>query len=184
VGTLATLATRSIKGDLEKKVESLIENAFTLPHQFNQKEYDDMFTVHTHTQKFADLKIIPEVSPTIAKVLFNIVKECKFVSNIINALKYFIKIDFTRNQFACIGNYQEGDNFKTFLLKNLSIGQAEIGAYNSVHNDVVQISTKNVDNNKLIGDVKYFDAFILFKILLTDAFNKKTVTKMSGKVKV
>jgi len=183
VGTLATLATRSIKGDLEKKVESLIENAFNLPHKFNQKEYDEIFTVQTHTKQFGDLKIIPDVNPTIANVLYNIVKECKFVSNIINVLKYFIKIDFTRNQFACIGNYQEGDNFKTFLLKNLSIGQAEIGAYNSVHNDVVQISTKNVDNNKLIGDVKYFDAFILFKILLTDAFNKKTVKKMSGKVK-
>ena len=182
VGSVATLGTKKIAGDVEKKIIQIITGSFDLKHKFNKKEYDEFFTVHTHTKKFGDIKIIPELDETIATVIYNIFKECKFVFYMLNFVKYCVKIDFTRNMFAAVGSYKEADNFKNMLIKNLSLGQGSVSEYTAIHNNITQISTKNIQENKIIGDIKYFDVFLLLKGCLITAFNQKTIGKMSGKM--
>ena len=190
VGKFTTLATRSYTADVEKKVVSLIEGSFALKHKLDKKDFDELFTVHTHTKKYGDLKILPEVHDVIATVIYNVVKESKFIFYMLNFVKYCIKIDFTRDNYAPIGSYQEADNFKNMVIKALSFGQETVSEYTAIHNAITQISTGNsvqsgtqaAGHNKIIGDLKYLDAFMFFKGLLLTAFNKKTLTRMSGNV--
>jgi hypothetical protein len=84
--------------------------------------------------------------------------------------------------FASIGSYKEADNFKNMLIKQLSLGQGSVSEYTAIHNNVTQISTKNIQDIKIIGDIKYFDVFLLLKGCLITAFNQKTIGKMSGKM--
>ena len=190
VGKFTTLATRSYTADVEKKVVSLIEGSFALKHKLDKKDFDELFTVHTHTKKYGDLKILPEVHDVIATVIYNVVKESKFIFYMLNFVKYCIKIDFTRDNYAPIGSYQEADNFKNMVIKGLSLGQETVSEYTAIHNAITQISTGNsvqsgtqaAGHNKIIGDLKYLDAFMFFKGLLLTAFNKKTLTRMSGNV--
>ena len=186
VGTLDTLGAKKATTDTQKKIDELIKKAFECPVAFNAKKYEEYFTVHTGTRKYGDIQIlhIDKINPVVNNIIFNMIEQCDFVRNLLNLVKYYIKIDYTSNCFTVIGNYREQDNFKTLVTKTLTLGQSVTTEYQNVHNAISGINSQNVTKNPTISTLQFLDVFYLMKTCLTIAFSLKTKERMSGKVSV
>lgn len=180
--TLGAKKTSSV----EKIVLSKIKSAFSDATAFNAKEFAEMFTVHTNTDKYGDLTILnyDKLSPVIKTILYNIIKNCSFVSNMLNLTKYYIKIDYSINTYAVIGNYAESNNYRDFIFKTYSFDQNAVNAYRDVVNSLSSINKQNIEKNPIIASVNYFNVFDLLKRCLTTAFKLKEKKINSGKINV
>lgn len=165
-------AIRIKKNDQEtqNKATEIITESFPLKYEFNESEFNKIFTVHTET--FGDINIFDRqnLDTLTLKIVYNMVKEFRIIQQLIKFIRKCIETDFNKDKYRTIVPLgHDKDLFKKFIKDNINISEEDKTLYKKIHNRVVIIFGNNNHHHKIIEDIKFIDIFILLRYCLLSA---------------
>lgn len=174
-------AIRNKKQDSEtkSKAEDFIIKSFPLKNEFNESDFNEIFTVHT--EKFGDISIFDRqnLDDLNLQIVYNMVKEFRIVQVLLKFIKKCVETDFNNDKYRTIVPLgHDKDLFKKFIEDNLNADTKDKSLYKEIHNTFVILYGDNHHTYKIIEDIKFIDIFILLRYcLLSACYERKKLLK-------
>lgn len=171
---LDAILIRKETPDTKSKVEQSIVDSFPMKYDFNESEFNEMFTVHTET--FGDINIFDRQNQDELnlRVVYNMVKNFRIVQVLLKFIKKCVETDFNNDKYRTIVPLgHDKDLFAKFIKDNLHMELEELEQYKEVHNKIVYLYGENHHRYKVVEDIKFVDIFILLRYCLLSACNER-----------
>lgn len=174
-------AIRNKKQDSEtkSKAEDFIIKSFSLKNEFNESDFNEIFTVHT--EKYGDISIFDRqnLDDLNLQIVYNMVKEFRIVQVLLKFIKKCVETDFNNDKYRTIVPLgHDKDLFKKFIEDNLNADTKDKSLYKEIHKTVVILYGDNHHTYKIIEDIKFIDILILLRYcLLSACYERKKLLK-------
>lgn len=185
LGAIKTVAHKSNSAQNETVINEIIGQSFDISLPLNEKELQNIFTLHTDRHGDIEILDMASFSPVVKQVLYNMIKKCDFIRYMVNYCMYLCKMCFTIDNFFIL-NWLTDDKtlLKTIINERLGINdQKLLQDMTLINKCLAGIKAENSANYPALKDMLVMDAYLLFKTILTNAKNMNHLATMGGNKK-